>query len=203
MRTVRLTLIEHIAGSSMFNLQPKDFSQMERKQIIKQIIDGETAAYTRNLRLRDLYTRNVVMEPNPDSKDNRIRRVVLLDFGHVTLSRDWDEDFEKEKKKDLPGTYITPLLRWHEVWSSKRGLSDWIDWDYQPWFRAEYAHTESSVTPYMKSRWLPDLVFEARKMKPDDEDLLLGRLSQHSSAGTAVKGSSFLRDAYVKLLRWR
>ncbi|KAJ9284666.1 hypothetical protein DTO021C3_7793 [Paecilomyces variotii] len=169
-RTVRLIMIEYISGFSMRELRPRDFSQLQRKQIIKQIIDGESAIYTRDVRLSDLHPRNVMVEQDPNSKENRIKRVILLDFGTNILSRHW-LGIPEEEQKLLPGTYISPLLRWHKVWRMVNSFSDWVDWDYQPWLRAEYAHTASSVTPYMKSQWLSDFIFERRNMKRDDEGL--------------------------------
>ncbi|KKZ60238.1 hypothetical protein EMCG_05048 [[Emmonsia] crescens] len=171
-RTVRLILIEYIPGSSMMQLQPQDFSQLERKQIMKHIIDAESDIYTRNVRLRDLHPRNVMVVQDPNSKENRIKRIVLLDFGMNILTRDYYGNPEAEQKY-LPGTYISPLLRWHKVWGTADDFSDsgWVDWDYQPWLRAEYAHTASSVTPYMKSEFLSDFIFERMEMERDDQGL--------------------------------
>ncbi|EGC48912.1 conserved hypothetical protein [Histoplasma capsulatum var. duboisii H88] len=39
------------------------------------------------------------------------------------------------------------------------GFSGWVDWDYQPWLRAQFAHTACLVTPLMKSRFLPGLFY--------------------------------------------
>lgn len=148
-RTVRLVLIEYISGSSMLELRPQDFTQLERKQIIRHIIDGESAMYTRDVRFGDPYPGNIIVEQDISSKEIRIKRIVLLDFGMNILPRHWIDDPEEERKL-LPGTYISPLLRWHEVWGLERGFSDWIDWDYLPWLRTQYAHTAPSITPYMK-----------------------------------------------------
>ncbi|KLJ06185.1 hypothetical protein EMPG_10389 [Blastomyces silverae] len=169
-RTVRLILIEYIPGSSMQELRPQDFSQLERKQIMKHVIDAESDIYTRDVRLRDLHPRNVMVVQDPKSKENKIRRIVLIDFGMNILSRDYFGEPEEEQKY-LPGIYISPLLRWHKVWRMVDRFSEWVDWDYQPWLQAEYAHTASSVTPYMKSEFLSDFIFERMGMKRDDEGL--------------------------------
>ncbi|KAK2797822.1 hypothetical protein FQN50_009066 [Emmonsiellopsis sp. PD_5] len=168
-RTVRLILIEYIPGSSMQQLRPQDFSQLERKMIMKHIINTESDIFTHNVRLGDLHPRNVMIVQDPKSRD-RTRRIVLLDFGMNILSRDYFGDPEEEQKY-LPGTYISPLLRWHKVWRKVNRFSDWVDWDYQPWLQAEYAHTASSITPYMKSTFLSDYIFETMGMERDDEGL--------------------------------
>ncbi|PGH20388.1 hypothetical protein AJ80_03656 [Polytolypa hystricis UAMH7299] len=169
-RTVRFVLIEYIHGSSMQELRPQDFSQLEQKQIMKHIIDAESAIYTQDVQLCDLHLRNVMVEQDPNSKENRIRKVVLLGFGMNILSRHRLEKPEEEQKY-LPGTYISPLLCWHKVWGRTDEFSNWVDWDYQPWLGAEYAHTVSSVTPNMKSKFLSDFMFKRRSMKRDDEGL--------------------------------
>lgn len=60
-RSVRLILMEYVHGSSMRELEPEDFSQLERKHIMKLLIDGESAIYTHDIRLGDLSPRNVMV----------------------------------------------------------------------------------------------------------------------------------------------
>lgn len=73
----------------MRDLQPRGFSQLERKQIIKHIIDRESAIYVRYERLGDLHPRNVIVKRGPNSKDNGIRTFVVLDIGLNILTRHW------------------------------------------------------------------------------------------------------------------
>lgn len=75
------------------------------------------------------------------------------------FSQYWQPDPEEEQKW-LPGTFISPLLRWRQAWCPLAYSKDWVDWDYQSWLEAEYADTVSSITPYMKSMWLPDFLFK-------------------------------------------
>lgn len=51
---VRLVLIECIPGSSTQELRSRGFSQPEREQIIKYIIEAESNIYTKHVFLRDL-----------------------------------------------------------------------------------------------------------------------------------------------------
>lgn len=115
-RTVRLILIEYIPGSSMRELRPQDFSQLERKQIIKTF-------YRCRVRLGDQHRRNAIVNwtPAPNLKAEFIR-VFLLNIGmnEYSLGNGWGVSERAETTQYYLGpiTYIFPLLRWHEygVW---------------------------------------------------------------------------------------
>jgi hypothetical protein len=156
-RSVRLILVELIHGSSMQDLNPQDFSQEERKRIVRDIIDGESAVFTRNIFLEDLHPRNVVVELcSSNGSQSNIRRVVHIDFESTRQTRYiWAAEDPAGEERQLPGTYISPLLRWHKVWRKFNIFADWIDWDYEPWLEAEYAHTVDSITPHMRVEFLP------------------------------------------------
>ncbi|KMU90515.1 hypothetical protein CIHG_08404 [Coccidioides immitis H538.4] len=83
------------------------------------------------------------------SLSQRVLRIVLLDFEWNKVSQHCKPGLEQEQKS-LPGTYISPLLRSHEVSCPLAKFKEWVNWDYRPQFETEYAHTASSVTPYME-----------------------------------------------------
>lgn len=155
-RSVRLVLMEHIHGSSLFQLKPENFSQAQRQRIMKLLIDGESAIHSHDISLGDLHPRNVLVEQDRRSKLN-IKRVVHIDFGINMMSRCWWADYDPvSEQEQLPGTFITPLFRWLSVFGKVRKFQGWIDWDYQRWLEAEYAHTLSSVTPQMRAEFCPE-----------------------------------------------
>lgn len=156
-RSVRLILMELIHGPTMRDLNPEDFSQEERKRIMKLVIDGESTIYTRNIVLVDLHPRNVLVEQAFESPQSRISRVVHIDFEANRLSRYWADDPEEEQRM-LPWTYISPLLRWHKVWRKTNPFADWVDWDYEPWLETEFAHTAEAITPHMRKEFLPRIM---------------------------------------------
>ncbi|KAK2768440.1 hypothetical protein FQN54_000295 [Arachnomyces sp. PD_36] len=157
-RSVRLIIMEHIRASSMLELKPEDFSQQERKCIMKLLIDGESAIYARDILLADLHPRNVLVEKGTIAGgQNGIRRVVHIDFGSNHMSRFWWADYggaEKEKKF-LPGVFISPIIRWHVKLGRTKKFQEWIDWEYQRWVETEYANTLPSITPEVIERFLP------------------------------------------------
>ncbi|EEP77870.1 predicted protein [Uncinocarpus reesii 1704] len=154
-RYVRLILMELIPGSSMRDLDPKDFTQEERKRIMKLLIDGESAIYHRDVRLTDLHPRNALVVWDRNLRE-RIRRVVHIDFESNWMSRLWCLDNPELEQRCLPGTFITPLLRWNVAWDQHANFKDWIDWDYQAWLENVFAHTETSITPEMRAEFLPE-----------------------------------------------
>ena len=60
-RSVRLIIIELIPGSSMQNTDPNQFSQETRQNIMEFLIEFESLVYSRNILLRDLHPRNVMV----------------------------------------------------------------------------------------------------------------------------------------------
>lgn len=63
-RFVRLILIESIPGSSMQQLDPAGFSQLERQIIMKAVVDAESLIYTHNVQHRDIHPRNILVLSN-------------------------------------------------------------------------------------------------------------------------------------------
>jgi hypothetical protein len=148
MRTVRLILVEYIPGISMQEANPKNFSQRTRQQIMKSVIDFESLVYERDILLTDLSPRNVIMVEKPDSDSKR--NLVFLDFAGALFGRRRDDPVAIEPKLFL-GQYISPLLRWDKTMAMQ--FNDWIDWDWQPWIEAEYAHTAATITPEMRDTY--------------------------------------------------
>ncbi|KAM5446380.1 hypothetical protein MaudCBS49596_006639 [Microsporum audouinii] len=152
-RLVRLTLIELVQGVPMRKLDPKDVSQQQRQQIMKGIIDAETAVFTRGMLHCDTFPRNIIINSDPGSN----RRVVLIDFD---LSRPVLEPFVPAELISLiclPGP-ASPLLRWHRLqWPYlQREFDGWIDWDWQVWLEENYEDPQGSITDKMREFWLPE-----------------------------------------------
>ncbi|CAN6673332.1 hypothetical protein TRVA0_048S00694 [Trichomonascus vanleenenianus] len=76
-RQVRLILTEYIPGSSMYRANPKNYSQQARQQVIKSLIDFDSEAFQRNVILRDLWPRNVIIPETGTSQD---RKMVCVDL---------------------------------------------------------------------------------------------------------------------------
>ncbi|KAM5441981.1 hypothetical protein MferCBS31731_002810 [Microsporum ferrugineum] len=152
-RLVRLTFIELVQGVPMRKLDPKDMSQQQRQQIMKRIIDAETAVFTRGMLHCDTFPRNIIINSDPGSN----RRVVLIDFD---LSRPVLEPFVPAELISLiclPGP-ASPLLRWHRLqWPYlQREFDGWIDWDWQVWLEENYEDPQGSITDKMREFWLPE-----------------------------------------------
>lgn len=144
-RCVRLILIEFIPGLSMRDADPKSFSQRARQQIMKAMVDFDTLLYSRDIIYSDLHPRNVMLTNTARSDEQR--PVIFIDFG--------DARFHVTK---FHGTYISPLLRWHEAHRliSTFDFDSWVDWDWQSWLQEEYGHTAASITEEMRDWFLPD-----------------------------------------------
>jgi serine/threonine protein kinase len=106
-RSVRLILIEQVPGTSMQQLDPRDFSQPVRQRIMKEVIDAETLLYTHDIIHGDRHPRNIlVLTPLTAS------RIRIIDFGKSKLGR---TPYPGEKQRYLPGVPISPLLRWNQT----------------------------------------------------------------------------------------
>jgi serine/threonine protein kinase len=163
-RSVRLILVENVPGISMQNLKPLDFTQSERQNILKAVVDAESLLYTHNVRHMDVHPRNILVLRSDDAT----LRVVLIDFGKSLIGRVHYRASPGEEQKYIPGVPISPLLRWNQAWWHDRQdfFDEWIDWDWQPWLEYHYGSTRASITPYMISIWLPSSLTESGPPTP-------------------------------------
>ncbi|KAK9248789.1 hypothetical protein V1506DRAFT_564232 [Lipomyces tetrasporus] len=99
-RSVGLILLEAIPGKPMTQLEPTDYSQAERQDIIKALIGAESLLYTNDVWHRDIHPRNA-----------------WVGRAHPLLA-------PEAAQKYLPGVPISPLLRW----TSFAAWIDW-DWE--------------------------------------------------------------------------
>ncbi|EAW21079.1 uncharacterized protein NFIA_062400 [Aspergillus fischeri NRRL 181] len=150
-RTVRMILVEHIQGITMADSEPRNFSQSARQSILKSIVDIESRIYEKDILLTDLEPRNIIIS-SPDSDQPR---VVFIDFAHALFNRRRDDPIPFELN-DFLGEYISPLLRWNKSKDRDYAFLDWIDWDWDHWLNAEFAHTAANITPEMRERWSDD-----------------------------------------------
>ncbi|KAF7620295.1 hypothetical protein F9C07_7148 [Aspergillus flavus] len=156
-REVRLILIEYIPGRSMWDISPKEVPQRDRQNIMKAIIQFETLAYTRDILLPDLKPRNVVV-----ANTSAHEKAVCIDFGDAQFGRGSIFNSPVIDAYLLPGTYISPLLRWHAVFRTRMlDFAGWIDWDWQPWLETEFKHTAFTITPKIRETFLPTHMLEA------------------------------------------
>lgn len=161
MRSVRLILIEYIAGSTMIKFNPGTLSQEVRQNLIKAIVDFDTLLYTRALIHRDIHPRNIILVNT--TRSDELIRPVFIDFGDVDFGHSpFGEVNPKFKSFLRPGVYISPLLRWHDVKHRHHKYRDWIDWDWQSWLETEYGHTAGSITGPMRNFYLPQYLLKLK-----------------------------------------
>ncbi|KAK9235011.1 hypothetical protein V1525DRAFT_411229 [Lipomyces kononenkoae] len=86
-RSVRLILMEFISGTSMLQLNPSDFSQLQSQVIMKAIVDAESLVYTHNLRHRDIHPRNILVLNTATApyESPLLRWNTLPQWGHMIL----------------------------------------------------------------------------------------------------------------------
>ncbi|OJZ88193.1 hypothetical protein ASPFODRAFT_31227 [Aspergillus luchuensis CBS 106.47] len=128
-RQICLILIERVNGLPMSRLEPKIFSKEERQDIMRQIIDGESALYAKDIRHEDLCPRNILIERSRNPSNSA------------------------EESQWFPGVPISPLLRWNIYYGYPNSFEDWIDWPWQRWLEVQYKETESTITSEQRQRW--------------------------------------------------
>lgn len=151
-RFIRLILIQKIHGITMNKLDPKDpsLSQHQRQAIMKGIIDIESEIYKNDIQHFDIHPRNVIVK-DPFSSSPE---VTIIDFGYVLFGRSLDPEELEEEQAMLPGTYISPRIRWkvrNERHLFVMRFKEWITWNWNAWLQREYK--EDEVTDYMRSQW--------------------------------------------------
>lgn len=153
-RFVRLILIQKINGTPMDKLSPNDFSLSQRQAIMKGIVDVESQVYKNDVRHLDLHPRNVIVQNVSSARP----KVVIIDFGKCYIGRSYDPEEEPEEEQAmLPGTYISPRVRWSVADEGNfrvRPFEEWITWNWNAWLKSEYKDDE--VTDYMAAHWGPE-----------------------------------------------
>ncbi|KAB8262157.1 hypothetical protein BDV32DRAFT_136854 [Aspergillus pseudonomiae] len=149
-RTVGLILSEYINGESMDTLQPQNFTQPVRKAIMQQIVNVESRLYEDNLWHRDTSPRNIII-----STSNL--HITFIDFGHASLGRSRDPTDKDQESRFLPGTYISPMLRWYRTRGREpvSNFEEWIDWDWNSWLFETYGSDRRMINADMIQRWVP------------------------------------------------
>lgn len=151
-RSVRLILIEFIPGLSMQKTDPDQFPQENRQNIMKFLVEFETLVYSRDILLRDLHPRNVMVTTDG--------HVVVIDFADADIG--WGALSAQSLFNSFQfhrDNYVPPLVRWHEDQNLEDEFYDWIDWDWQPWLQKEFADTAESITPGMLEFYMSPLFF--------------------------------------------
>ena len=150
MRVVRMILVEHIQGIVMSQAEPREFSQLIRKGIMKSTVDLEGRIFKKNILLADLEPRNVmIVSPESDHP-----HVFFIDFGDALFNRTRDDHLALQLNNFLD-IYISPLLRWKSIRDKEWPFSEWLDWHWDTWLEAQFADTAADITPDMRQRW-PD-----------------------------------------------
>ncbi|OJD21939.1 hypothetical protein ACJ73_06720 [Blastomyces percursus] len=101
-RAVRLILIEIVTGTSMQQLKPTGFSQLQRQAIMKAVIDAETLLYTHNIRHGDMPPRNILVLNSTEASNGR--RVVIVGFGKILC---WENPISRGREISSLGRDFT------------------------------------------------------------------------------------------------
>lgn len=133
----------------MSRLEARRFSTEERQEIMKQIIEAESALYAKDVLHEDLRPRNILIER---SGLGRVR-VVIIDFGKSVIGRSRNPSNSEEESQWFPGVPISPLLRWNIYYGYPNSFEDWIDWSWQEWLEFQYKETESAITDKQRQMW--------------------------------------------------
>lgn len=130
----------------MQRADPAHFSQQTRQQIMKNVVELESLVYFSDIYLRDCHPRNIILRaPEEDPT-----RIVFIDFGHALFNRRPDDALAQGLNSFL-GQYVSPLLRWSEYRANE--FRKWVDWEWEPWLEAEFAHTAAEITSEMRESY--------------------------------------------------
>ncbi|RAL08531.1 uncharacterized protein BO97DRAFT_353890 [Aspergillus homomorphus CBS 101889] len=153
-RDVRLILTGYVNGKDMTCLSPRQFSQMERKAIMRQILTAESRFYACDLCHNDLFPRNVLITaPSARLGSSGPPRIVIIDFGLATIGRSSADVYSADDPYLLSERYISPILRWWRSLGETNIWGRWVDWDWNQWLTETFAADKPDITPEML-KWL-------------------------------------------------
>ncbi|OOF98203.1 hypothetical protein ASPCADRAFT_395012 [Aspergillus carbonarius ITEM 5010] len=121
----------------------------ERREIMRQMIDGESSLYAKGVRHRDLRPQNVVIKRN----DSGRLHIVIIDLGKSVIGRSRNPSDSRDENRYFPGVTISPLLRWNVHYRHQDAFREWIDWPWQAWLEVQYRDTEDIITSEQRERW--------------------------------------------------
>lgn len=102
----------------MSMLDPQKFTMEQRKSIMMGVVDAKSQLYQRDVLVQDFNTDN--------------SKLTLVDFGKSLVGRSYDPFDPEEGEQYLPGTYISPILRWawtNDWFSYPCAFKKWTMWD--------------------------------------------------------------------------
>ena len=169
LRPVRLVLLGCVPGAPMSRLDPVLLNQVERQSLMKCLVEAETSLYARGL-AHDLKARHIIVQYRAGETPPAC--VVLIDFTRAEVGQAGPDSGSQHARDMLPGTAVSPFLRWHRPrWSRYfGGLTKWVDWDWQPWLESHWPGTDPSVTERLRSaNPPPSLVEQSQSPAPTDE----------------------------------
>lgn len=129
-RYVYAILYEYCPGIELSYIDADAWSQAERMEIMKAIIDGDSKIRQAGISQDDLVPRNVVLHGRPGHPIS----VKLIDFDYAFFEFDIDPDEELEPE---PPSEIVD--RWtHKIHSPMDSFRLIIDWPWEEWLRGVY-----------------------------------------------------------------
>ena len=134
-RQVRLILMEMIDGTCLRDIfDDATLPQSTRQNILRGLIEAESAVYEKGVDHADTEKRNVIVRgPNLKQFDRPDLQVALVDFGSA--------QFGKDVETSLP---VSPTIRWHTP-----GMADnfnywpFVDWDWDTWVDELFPDSEA------------------------------------------------------------
>ncbi|KAH6621881.1 hypothetical protein C7974DRAFT_414564 [Boeremia exigua] len=133
LREVRLILLEHITGTAMLNIKPKNLGKEEKEAVMRKVIEAETDLRIAGLEHDDFEPRNIMLStftkssantPHHVSFDSLDLRVCVIDYGRSFVR--------------VGPTYRNPLFRWagDDIYSMYGWLprrKEATDWMWKVW----------------------------------------------------------------------
>lgn len=130
-RYVYTILYDYVPGVELTRIDPEEWSQPERKAIMKAIIDGDSKIRQAGVDQGDLMPRNVLVNGEPGN----LISVHIIDFDHAEFEFDFDPD-EDELEPEAPSEIVD---RWtHKLRCPADYFSELVDWPWDDWVREMY-----------------------------------------------------------------
>lgn len=129
-RCVHAILYEYVTGITLSKINANEWSQAERRAIMKAILDGDSRMRQAGVLQKDLMRRNVILQGQPGHQLS----IKLIDFdqAYCLFEPEPDAELEPKARYDIVDRWTGDSFMYEDA------FCDIVDWPWNEWLQEVY-----------------------------------------------------------------